>query len=95
MRFDLNGDDVEEVTFKFLFSAPFHGDGNEHIHLQSYEVRRAVGEDARRGAGGVVIAQGTTGGIVNAGVMAFVGLAPDLFAGDGAALGRFKAAFRE
>jgi len=97
MRFDLNGDALEEVTFKFRFSAPFHGDGDRHTHFQTYEVRRATGEDARRGADGAVIAKGDTGAVVkaDAGVMAFVGLAPDLFAGDGAALGRFKAAFYE
>jgi hypothetical protein len=97
MRLDLDGDNVEEVTFKFRFSAPFHGAGGEHTHLQTYDVRRATGGDAQRGADGKVIAQGVTGQIVSAGdgVLTFVGLAPDLFAGDGAALGRFKAAFHE
>jgi hypothetical protein len=97
MRFDLDGDDVEEVAFKFRFSAPFHGDSHEHTHLQTYVVRRATGGDARRGAGGELIAQGTTGEIVDGedGVRAFVSLAPDLFAGDGAALAHFKAAFYE
>jgi hypothetical protein len=95
IRFDLNGDNVEEVTFKFRFGAPFHGHGDEHTHLQTYEVRRATGADALRGAEGRLIIKGTTGEIASSpdGVKAFVGLAPDLFAGDAAALGRWKSAF--
>jgi hypothetical protein len=97
IRFDLNGDDVEEVTFKFRFSAPFHGQSDEHTHLQTYEVRRASGVDALRGVDGTLIARGTTGEIVKTsdGVRAFVGLAPDLFAGDAVALGHWKSAFYE
>jgi hypothetical protein len=29
-RFDLNGDAREEITFKFRFGEPRHGDGSEH-----------------------------------------------------------------
>jgi hypothetical protein len=60
-------------------------------------VRRATGDHARSGAEGAVLAMGETGAIAKAeaGVTAFVGLAPDLFAGDGAALAGFKAAFYE
>lgn len=96
-RFDTNGDNVEDISFKFRFSEPFHGNGEEHTHIQTYEVRRATGHDAVRGAEGELIAKGTTGEIVKGanGVMAFVGLAPDLFAGDGVAITKFKAAFYE
>ena len=45
-RFDLNGDHREELTFKFRFGAVTHADGDEHRHVQSYEVRRATGNDA-------------------------------------------------
>src|ERR1700761_1443114 len=64
MRFDLDGDAVEDLTFKFRFGVPFHAHGDAHRHLQTYEVRRAIGEDARRGAEGEVIAKGETGAIV-------------------------------
>jgi hypothetical protein len=94
-RFDMNGDDVEEVTFKFRFSEPFHKAADEHMHVQSYEVRRAIGQDAVRGADGEVIAKGVTNEVVRGagGVTAFVGLAPDLFAGDAAAIIKFLSAF--
>jgi len=96
-RFDLDGDNVEEVTFKFRFGELRHAAVDEHIHVQSYEIRRATGQDAVQGAAGEPIASGNTGEIVegSGGVRAFVGLAPDLFAGDGVALNRFKGAFYE
>ena len=48
-----------------------------------------------RGADGELIVAGRTGEVANgdAGVTAFAGLAPDLFAGDAAALGSFRNAF--
>ncbi len=96
-RFDLDGDYVEDVTFKFRFGPPSHGAGDEHTHTQSYEIRRATGSEAVSGAAGELIAKGNTGEIVEGagGVKAFVGLAPDLFAGDGVAINKFKAAFYE
>src|SRR5215813_4952705 len=48
-RFDLNEDAKEEVTFKFGFGEPQHGDAGAHTHVQSFVVRRATGEDAIRG----------------------------------------------
>ena len=51
-RFDLNGDAREEVTFKFRFGEPRHGDGSEHTHIQPFVVRKATGDDAFRGDGG-------------------------------------------
>ena len=86
-RFDLNGDAREEVTFKLQFGEPRHADKEEHVHIQSYKVRRATGEDALRGAGGDVVIEGETGKIHSkSGVRAYVGLAPDLFAGDAVAI---------
>src|ERR1700758_5369337 len=51
-RFDLNGDAREEVTFKFRFGEPRHGDGSEHTHIQPFVVRKATGDDALRGDAG-------------------------------------------
>ena len=51
-RFDLNGDAREEVTFKFRFGDPRHGDGGEHNHIQPFVVRKATGDDALRGDAG-------------------------------------------
>jgi Domain of unknown function (DUF4331) len=91
-RFDLNGDHREEVTFKVRFGEVTHVDGDDHRHVQTFQVRRATGEDAVRGIGGELIIEGRTGDIIknDKGQMAFAGLAPDLFAGDGAALGVFR-----
>lgn len=80
-RLDLNGDAREELTYKVRFGDPTHAAGNIHEHVQSFEVRRAVGADALQGVGGDLIASGTTGQVVRAqnDVKAFAGLAPDLF----------------
>jgi hypothetical protein len=92
-RFDLNGDAKEELAFKFRFGAAEHLGGDEHRHIQHFEVRRAVGADARKGAEGTVLAAGDTGGVVRAkDILVFAGLAPDLFAGDAAALRAFHTA---
>src|SRR5271155_4757530 len=48
-RFDLNGDAREELTFKARFSAPSHVPGDEHAHVQTFELRRATGTAALRG----------------------------------------------
>ncbi|HEX3954579.1 MAG TPA: DUF4331 family protein [Stellaceae bacterium] len=91
-RFDLNRDAIEEVTFKIRFGAPAHADGDEHQHIQPFEIRRATGPAAQRGAEGELIVSGQTGTVTASenGVRAFAGLAPDLFAGDGTALGAFR-----
>jgi len=95
-RFDLDGDLREEVTFKVRFGPPAHADGDEHRHVQGFEVRRASGPAARQGADGGLIAAGRTGEVtVGSGAVAFAGLAPDLFAGDAAALGAFRTALKE
>ncbi|HEX4613413.1 MAG TPA: DUF4331 family protein [Urbifossiella sp.] len=93
-RFDLDGDAREEVTFKITFGPPAHVAGTDHRHVQSFEVRRARGADALRGIPGERIASGNTGGVVNAaGVSVYAGPAPDVFAGDAAALEAFRSAF--
>ena len=96
-RFDLNGDAREELSFKVRFGAVFHSDDKDHAHAQSFEVRRASGPAAASGADGELIAAGHTGRVVEAGagIKAFAGLAPDLFAGDAMALGEFRTAFFE
>lgn len=93
-RFDLNADLHEDVTFKVRFGAPTHADGDEHKHVQTFEVRRAHGPDARKGAEGDLILSGSSGQIVtnSEGYLAYAGLAPDLFAGDAKALTGFRKA---
>lgn len=93
-RFDLNHDGREEVTFKVRFSNVTHADGDEHRHVQTFEVRRATGSSAHSGAEGELIYSGRTNevGEPRSDVRAFAGLAPDLFAGDGAALTVFRKA---
>jgi hypothetical protein len=80
-RFDLNGDAREEVTFKFRFGEPRHRDGVEQTHIQAFAVRRATGGDAVRGDGGETVVQGETGSVASdAGIRAYVGIVPELFA---------------
>jgi hypothetical protein len=93
-RFDTDRDLREDVTFKVQFGAPAHAGGGEHRHVQSLAVRRAGGADAVKGAEGELIISGNTGGVVKAdqGCLAYAGLAPDLFAADGAGFGDFRKA---
>ncbi|MGB6691223.1 MAG: DUF4331 family protein [Terracidiphilus sp.] len=80
-RFDLNGDAREEVTFKFRFGEPRHGDGSEHTHIQPFVVRKATGDDALRGDAGETLVEGETGSVAtDSDLRAYVGIAPDLFA---------------
>jgi hypothetical protein len=93
-RFDLNGDAREEVTFKFRFGEPHHADSDEHTHIQSFQVRMGTGEDALRGAAGDLLLEGETGKVeTKSGVRSYVGIAPELFAGDAVALHNFMTAF--
>ena len=95
-RFDLDGDLQEDVVFKVTFGPVSHEDGSEHVHVQDVTVRHMRGFAAIQGIAGEVIAHGRTGRVVEAGgVRAFAGLAPDLFAGDAAALGTFRKALFE
>jgi hypothetical protein len=91
-RFDLNGDDREEVTFKIRFGEVTHSADDAHQHVQDFEVRRAAEATALRGVDGELLVGGRTGQIATteSGIRAFAGLAPDLFAGDAAALGVFR-----
>jgi hypothetical protein len=92
-RFDLNGDAREEVTFKFRFGEPRHGDGDEHTHIQPFVVRKAMGGDALRGDGGESLVEGETGSVVTeSGLRAYVGIAPDVFAAN-VGFGTFMTAF--
>jgi hypothetical protein len=80
-RFDLNGDAKEEVTFKFRFGEPRHGNGGEHTQIQPFVVRKATGNDALRGDAGESLVEGETGSVAtNSGLRAYVGIAPDVFA---------------
>jgi hypothetical protein len=93
-RFDLNCDSHEDVTFKVQFGASAQVDGNEHQHVQAFDVRRAIGGVARKGAEGELIISGHTGQVVktDGDYRAYAGLAPDLFAGDAVALNVFRKA---
>jgi hypothetical protein len=81
-RFDLDGDAHEDVVFKFRFGHPRHVDRDEHKHVQSFQVRRAVGEQIGGDAGDLLV-EGLTGSVsFAAGVSAFVGIAPEMWAAD-------------
>lgn len=93
-RFDLNSDAREEVTFKFRFGEPHHADSDEHTHVQSFQVRVGKGDDALRGAAGDLLLEGDTGEVeTKSRVRSYVGIAPELFAGDAVALHNFMTAF--
>ena len=92
-RFDLNGDAREDVVFKFRFAEPRHANRDEHIHIQKYQVRKATG-DAIGGDRGDLLIEGETGKIHGkSGIRTYVGMAPDMFAGDAFALHGFLNAF--
>src|SRR5277367_6162368 len=59
-RFDLTGDAREDVVFKFRFGEPHHLNGDEHVHVQKYQVLRATG-DAIGGDRGDRLVDGETG----------------------------------
>ena len=93
-RFDTNNDLREEVTFKVRFEAPTHSDGDEHVHVQPFQVRRGTGQDSHQGAAGDMVILGKTGVVSAKGkVKVYAGMAPELFAGDAFALHGFLAAF--
>ncbi len=92
-RFDLNGDAREEVVFKLRFDAPRHASGSEDVHIQKFQVRRATG-DAIGGDAGELLIDGETSRVHDKpGIRVYVGIAPDLFAGDAMALHGFLTAF--
>jgi Domain of unknown function (DUF4331) len=96
-RFDLDNDGQEEVTFKVQFGPVAHAQGDDHLHVQKLEVRRATGAQARSGGDGNLIVSGLTESVLTTadGVSCFAGLAADLFAGDAAALGAFRKSLEE
>jgi len=95
-RFDLNADAREEVTFKFRFSEPRHAANDEHTHIQNFQLRRAAGEHALRGAEGELLLDGETNKIhSSSGIRAYVGIAPDLFAANAAGFHNYLTAFQE
>lgn len=83
-RFDLNGDAREDVTFGVEFGAPADD------HEQAFTVHRVPADGPAE-----PLADGTTGRVVtgSGGVLAFAGLAPDLFAGNAIGLHAFRDAF--
>jgi hypothetical protein len=89
-RFDLDGDAREDVAFTVGFGEVTHsGDGRGHV--QRFEVRRTTGQHSE------LVLSGETGRVSTSedGVKAFVGLAPDLFAGNRSGLHAFAAAYAE
>ncbi len=93
-RFDLNGDAREELSFKFSFGEAFHPAGDNNRRIQDFQVRMASGADAVSGPEGEPLIDGETSAISSkAGIRAFAGLAPDLFAGDAVALHDFLTPF--
>src|SRR6202162_1149718 len=92
-RLALNGDAGEEVTYKFRFGEPRHGDGSEHTHIQPFVVRKATGDDALRGDAGESLVEGETGSVgAGSDLRAYRGFAPELFAAN-AGYGTFMTAF--
>ncbi|HEY2038025.1 MAG TPA: DUF4331 family protein [Edaphobacter sp.] len=95
-RFDLNNDAREEVTFKLRFAEPHHANGEEHVHIQKFKVRRATGGDALDGDAGELLLEGHTGKIeTTAEIRAYVGTAPELFAGNASGLHSLLSTFYE
>jgi hypothetical protein len=53
----------------------------QRTHIQPFVVRKATGDDARRGDAGESLIEGETGSVAtNSGLRAYVGVAPDVFA---------------
>lgn len=96
-RFDLNGDSREEVAFKFRFTEPRHAAGDEHTHIQNFQLHHATGKASMHGLEGEMLLEGETGKVIHGkpGVQAYVGIVPDLFAGDAAALRSYFTAFAQ
>lgn len=86
-RFDTDGDRHEDVSFKVRFA--------DRAGSQRFDVIRCEG--AHDGLVGDVVATADLGAIASqdGGVHAFAGVVHDAFAGDAAALEKFKAAFAD
>src|SRR5258707_2501632 len=61
-RLDLTGDAREDVVFKFRFNEPRHVNGDEHVHVQKFQVRRATGEAIGGEEGGALVEGGERAG---------------------------------
>jgi hypothetical protein len=67
--------------------------GDEHVHVQKFQVRRATGE-AIAGKKGELLIEGDTGKVQSkSGIRGFVGIAPDMFAADAVAMRNLQNAF--
>ena len=67
--------------------------GDERHHVQPFQVLRSTGPQALKGFEGELVVSRLTGPADGEdGIKVFAGLAPDLFAGDAQALGRFRTA---
>ena len=94
-RFDLNADAHEELAFKFRFAEPRHAEGNEHVHIQKFQVLKATG-NSLGGLAGELLLEGETEKIsAKSGVRAFAGIAGDPFAPNGSGMHAFLNAFYE
>lgn len=93
-RFDTNGDGVEDVSFKVSFGEAAGPEGGTGA-ARSFAVRRVAGRDAISGSAGDLLAEGVTSRVARgeSGTLAYAGVARDVFAGDGAALEAYEAAF--
>jgi hypothetical protein len=80
-HFDTGGDTKANLTLKVRFGEPTHADGDEHRHVQAYQVIAAHSREP--GLGGVSVLSGQTGVAAEAnGYRAFAGLVPELWAAD-------------
>ena len=94
-HFHRTHDDQEALIFKVRFGKPYHVDGGESGHVQPYRVIRA-GPGEFEGSDGEVVLQGESGKVCeNAGIRAFVGRAPELWAADAFAFRAFMSALHE
>ena len=88
-RFHRSDDECEDLVFKFRFGAPRHVDGDEQTYVQAYQVFRAEKQQIP-GQGGDLLLEGESGRFYeHAGVRAFVGMVPEMWAADAVAFGVF------
>src|SRR5258708_38805594 len=78
-RLDLTGDAREDVVFKFRFNEPRHVNGDEHVHVQKFQVRRATGEAIGGDKGELLVKSATGQGPSKAGNFALPGTTPHSF----------------
>ena len=80
-RFDTDGDGREDLAIKVRFGDPRHEHGDEHRHVQDFQVLATLVRDG--GLAGEVLVAGKTEEIAEAnGVRVFAGLVPELWAAD-------------